>query len=113
MPWSCAHIGCPRDAITEIKLPTGWTRLCRRHYDDHYNDEAKRYCAEHHLETLPQKLAFIREKLSGIGKVKNPRQWAYDLMDRHDSGEILSPIQLELARRAISVFARVPGEDDR
>lgn len=60
-----------------------------------------------------ERMEFIRRTFAN-GR-RPTRQWAFDLMKRHDAGEKLYPLQYDMAAKAAGRFAkvdRVPGEDD-
>lgn len=53
-------------------------------------------------------LAKLQPLRSAMGSPGKGKQWAYDIVMRHQAGEKLRPIQLRLAREAL----RMSGRDD-
>lgn len=96
----CCHDGCGQPALLVLKLKTGWAETCRFHAEAHRSRDAAEFNRAHGLDTRAKQQAFVRERLGAIGKIRDPRKWARDLLDAHARGERLLPIQIELARRA-------------
>lgn len=113
---ACARIECPKSAILILKTPTGWANFCRGHYVAHFTAEARLYCQANGLTTRDKQLAFITENLAGLGKSRDPRKWARELIEKALREQRLLPIQKQLALEALGMKRmpkRVPGEDDQ
>lgn len=78
----CSHETCVRSAIIKQRTDTGWANFCEYHYIQHHQNLAQAWCAEHGLDTVDKKKAFVREKYKSF------------------------------LSRAVNYPVRVPGEDD-
>lgn len=76
IPVACAHTNCPHPAIVNLKLLTGWTMLCRGHYEFQAQREANEFCGRNGLLTREQKHAFCKAKMPSIkqrfGRLSGP-----------------------------------------
>lgn len=97
----CAHDACPEPAIVKVMRPTGWTNLCRGHYERHISREAADFVDGLGLDTRDQQREYIRTCLD--------RQKAGHGEYRKALG---GPIFRLAPPKAKAVPARVPGEDD-
>lgn len=49
----CAHQECRLPAMCKIQTKTGWASLCKKHYDQHFADEAHANLDKYGLAKLP------------------------------------------------------------
>lgn len=53
------------------------------------------------LEQSPEGVARMREKMAALAQPKDPRAWAHALKARHQSGDRLTPAQIDAYREAL------------
>jgi hypothetical protein len=98
---ACSYEACPDPAITkEFDLKP----ICRRHWEIRCNERDRKYLKEHDLVTLDEKRAHINtliRNLSNKMSATPSKQWAHNLIQRHEDGENIPDRSLELAQKAL------------
>ena len=71
----CGYEPCGISAVVKIGTHNGgspWLNLCMRHYEQHFKKQARETCEDLGLVTLKQKRAYVKEKLAGIFRMREP-----------------------------------------
>ena len=68
----CAYDICFRTAKLKVMTPTGWANFCMEHYENHFKKQARETCENLGLVTLAQKKKYVKEKLAGIFRIREP-----------------------------------------
>lgn len=50
----CAHEDCQQYAVVNLRLKTGWAKLCMPHYEQHFAREGDKVTTAHGLDKLPE-----------------------------------------------------------
>ena len=103
----CAFDGCHMGAVTRVREKTGWTHLCRTHYETQHQAEARAYAAKHNLKTPADHLAHIKALLANP-KVHSARAH-WERVRRESPSALAQQYADDRLRRYGS---REPGEDD-
>jgi len=99
----CAHETCNVLSMVRVQTPTGWANLCLSHYASQNDEEARRYCRDHGLDTTEKKIAHCRSLWK---KPRDPRAWM-----KNPKSDIARQWRDEILARENS-RTRTPGEDD-
>lgn len=116
---ACAFEGCKDSALCRVRVPTGWANFCMFHYDLHFVKVAREFTRSLGLKSMQEVRAYAMRNARGAAD-RGSRQWASDILARHERGENLSsghpitPLHLRLAGEAARGrwIERTPGEDD-
>lgn len=116
----CSHEGCTDWANSRVQTPTGWANFCPHHYDLYFTILARQNSRALGLKSMQEVRAKARA-LRADGPNRGTREWAADILNRHQRGERLvsghsiTPLHVRLAEGAMRGrmgIERIPGEDD-
>lgn len=68
----CCHDACFISAICKVRTEYGWANFCLKHYEEHFQKQDEDYCQSQGLTTLAAKRKFVKEKLRGLFRMREP-----------------------------------------